>query len=132
MALVFLSDVSTKLNNTLINEKDIYIINDEKSLYGQILYSIDYMMNAGFDIIYFASNENYPYIISLANKVSKIHSSRNITIIDIDSHLIGRNNLVYRLSSAKNIKKLISQYQLKASSIVNEQLIPLDEKVLNY
>lgn len=117
MKCIYLTDVTTNLNQELLEEKNIFEISKGKSLYGQILYSMDTLLNSDFDLVYFASNQEYKKIISLADKVLKIHSSKHILIINIDSDIIGKNNIVYRLTSCNDIYETIKKYKLQSSEL---------------
>lgn len=117
MKCIYLTDVTTNLNQSLLEEANIFEISKGKSLYGQILYSIDTLLNSDFDLVYFASNEEYKKIITLADKVLKIHSTKHILIINIESDFIGKNNIVYRLATSNNIYDTIKEYKLQSSEL---------------
>ncbi len=117
MKQVFLTDVTTNLNKLLLEQENIIEINNSKSLLGQIIYTMDLMLNSNLDIIYFTNKENFNTLISLANKVTKIHSNSQILIIDITSDLIGKNNLVLRLCKDKHYEKIINKYNLHSELV---------------
>jgi len=117
MKYIYLTDVTTKLNQVLLEEENIFEISKVKSFYGQILYSLDTLLNSDFDIVYFTNNKEYKKIITLADKVLKIHSSKRILIINIESDIIGKNNIVYRLVTSNNIYQTIKEYKLQSSEL---------------
>lgn len=117
MKYIYLTDVTTKLNQVLLEEENIFEISKVKSFYGQILYSLDTLLNSDFDIVYFTNNKEYKKIITLADKVLKIHSSKRILIINIESDIIGKNNIVYRLVTSNNIYQTIKEYKLQSNEL---------------
>lgn len=44
---IIFTDTSVKLDETTIKENNIFIINNEKSNLGQIIYTLDLMSNSG-------------------------------------------------------------------------------------
>ena len=47
---IIFTDISVKLDETTIKENNIFIINNEKSNLGQIIYTLDLMSNSGKNI----------------------------------------------------------------------------------
>ena len=56
---IIFTDISVKLDETTIKENNIFIINNEKSNLGQIIYTLDLMSNSGKNIIYLSSKNNF-------------------------------------------------------------------------
>ena len=60
---IIFTDTSVKLDETTIKENNIFIINNEKSNLGQIIYTLDLMSNSGKNIIYLSSKNNFSKLI---------------------------------------------------------------------
>ena len=56
---IIFTDISVKLDETTIKENNIFIINNEKSNLGQIIYTLDLISNSGKNIIYLSSKNNF-------------------------------------------------------------------------
>ena len=79
---IIFTDTSVKLDETTIKENNIFIINNEKSNLGQIIYTLDLMSNSGKNIIYLSSKNNFSKLISFCDKITELHAENNINIIN--------------------------------------------------
>ncbi len=125
MKPIILSDQSTNLNN-----ENIFIINNEKSSLGQIAYSLDLISNGGKDIIYLSSHELFDKISKLANNIVSMHNKNNAIVIDIDSSIISKEELVNEIINSKNVLDTVITKQCKYSFVKMEDLEIANTKAL--
>ena len=125
MKPIILSDQSTNLNN-----ENIFIINNEKSSLGQIAYSLDLISNGGKDIIYLSSHELFDKISKLANNIISMHNKNNAIVIDIDSSIISKEELVNEIINSKNELDTVITKQCKYSFVKMEDLETANTKAL--
>ncbi len=125
MKPIILSDQSTNLNN-----ENIFIINNEKSSLGQIAYSLDLISNGGKDIIYLSSHELFDKISKLANNIVSMHNKNNAIVIDIDSSIISKEELVNEIINSKNVLDTVITKQCKYSFVKMEDLEVANTKAL--
>lgn len=125
MKPIILSDQSTNLNN-----KNIFIVTNEKSSLGQIAYSLDLISNGGKDIIYFSSHELFDKISKLANNIVSMHNKNNAIVIDIDSSIISKEELVNEIINSKNVLDTVITKQCKYSFVKMEDLEIANTKAL--
>lgn len=117
MKPIILSDQSTNLNN-----ENIFIVTNEKSSLGQIAYSLDLISNGGKDIIYLSSHELFDKISKLANNIVSMHNKNNAIVIDIDSSIISKEELVNEIINSKNVLDTVITKQCKYSFVKMEDL----------
>ena len=117
MKPIILSDQSTNLNN-----ENIFIVTNEKSSLGQIAYSLDLISNGGKDIIYLSSHELFDKISKLANNIVSMHNKNNAIVIDIDSSIISKEELVNEIINSKNVLDTVITKQCKYSIVKMEDL----------
>lgn len=129
MKSVFITDQSTNLNKELLNQYNILLIKNAKSLCGQIIYELDQILNANFNIIYLTDDNIYNFVNSISDKLISFHEHQEIKVININSELIGKNNLSLRLVNAKNIDFIINQYNLKQQTHKGELLLTIDSSI---
>ena len=125
MKPIILSDQSTNLNN-----ENIFIVNNEKSSLGQIAYSLDLISNGGKDIIYLSSHELFDKISKLANNIVSMHNKNNAIVIDIDSSIISKEELVNEIINSKNVLDTVITKQCKYSFVKMEDLEVANAKAL--
>lgn len=125
MKPIILSDQSTNLNN-----ENIFIVNNEKSSLGQIAYSLDLISNGGKDIIYLSSHELFDKISKLANNIVSMHNKNNAIVIDIDSSIISKEELVNEIINSKNVLDTVITKQCKYSFVKMEDLEIANTKAL--
>lgn len=125
MKPIILSDQSTNLNN-----ENIFIVTNEKSSLGQIAYSLDLISNGGKDIIYFSSHELFDKISKLANNIVSMHNKNNAIVIDIDSSIISKEELVNEIINSKNVLDTVITKQCKYSFVKMEDLEIANTKAL--
>ena len=125
MKPIILSDQSTNLNN-----ENIFIVTNEKSSLGQIAYSLDLISNGGKDIIYFSSHELFDKISKLANNIVSMHNKNNAIVIDIDSSIISKEELVNEIINSKNVLDRVITKQCKYSFVKMEDLEIANTKAL--
>ena len=125
MKPIILSDQSTNLNN-----ENIFIVTNEKSSLGQIAYSLDLISNGGKDIIYFSSHELFDKISKLANNIVSMHNKNNVIVIDIDSSIISKEELVNEIINSKNVLDTVITKQCKYSFVKMEDLEIANTKAL--
>ena len=125
MKPIILSDQSTNLNN-----ENIFIVNNEKSSLGQIAYSLDLISNGGKDIIYLSSHELFDKINKLANNIVSMHNKNNAIVIDIDSSIISKEELVNEIINSKNVLDTVITKQCKYSFVKMEDLEVANAKAL--
>ena len=107
---LFITDTSTNLSKTLMQQYNISEIPAKVCALGQIMYNLDQYIIKYDEIYYFSSNENYESIISISSKILSLHSGCQITIINIDNGSFGRNNLVLRTILSLNKYNAIETY----------------------
>lgn len=125
MKPIILSDQSTNLNN-----ENIFIVTNEKSSLGQIAYSLDLISNGGKDIIYLSSHELFDKISKLANNIVSMHNKNNTIVIDIDSSIISKEELVNEIINSKNVLDTVITKQCKYSFVKMEDLEVANTKAL--
>lgn len=125
MKPIILSDQSTNLNN-----ENIFIVTNEKSSLGQIAYSLDLISNGGKDIIYLSSHELFDKISKLANNIVSMHNKNNAIVIDIDSSIISKEELVNEIINSKNVLDTVITKQCKYSFVKTEDLEIANTKAL--
>ena len=125
MKPIILSDQSTNLNN-----ENIFIVTNEKSSLGQIAYSLDLISNGGKDIIYLSSHELFDKISKLANNIVSMHNKNNAIVIDIDSSIISKEELVNEIINSKNVLDTVITKQCKYSFVKMEDLEVANTKAL--
>lgn len=125
MIPIILSDQSTNLNN-----ENIFIVTNEKSSLGQIAYSLDLISNGGKDIIYLSSHELFDKISKLANNIVSMHNKNNAIVIDIDSSIISKEELVNEIINSKNVLDTVITKQCKYSFVKMEDLEVANTKAL--
>ncbi|MEI3536308.1 MAG: hypothetical protein V8R16_06150 [Bacilli bacterium] len=125
MKPIILSDQSTNLNN-----ENIFIVTNEKSSLGQIAYSLDLISNGGKDIIYLSSHELFDKISKLANNIVSMHNKNNAIVIDIDSSIISKEELVNEIINSKNVLDTVITKQCKYSFVKMEDLEIANNKAL--
>lgn len=125
MKPIILSDQSTNLNN-----ENIFIVNNEKSSLGQIAYSLDLISNGGKDIIYLSSHELFDKINKLVNNIVSMHNKNNAIVIDIDSSIISKEELVNEIINSKNVLDTVITKQCKYSFVKMEDLEVANAKAL--
>ena len=125
MKPIILSDQSTNLNN-----ENIFIVTNEKSPLGQIAYSLDLISNGGKDIIYLSSHELFDKISKLANNIVSMHNKNNAIVIDIDSSIISKEELVNEIINSKNVLDTVITKQCKYSFVKMEDLEVANTKAL--
>ena len=125
MKPIILSDQSTNLNN-----ENIFIVTNEKSSLGQIAYSLDLISNGGKDIIYLSSHELFDKISKLANNIISMHNKNNAIVIDIDSSIISKEELVNEIINSKNVLDTVITKQCKYSFVKMEDLEVANTKAL--
>ena len=125
MKPIILSDQSTNLNN-----ENIFIVTNEKSSLGQIAYSLDLISNGGKDIIYLSSHELFDKISKLANNIVSMHNKNNAIVIDIDSSIISKEELVNEIINSKNVLDTVFTKQCKYSFVKMEDLEIANTKAL--
>lgn len=125
MKPIILSDQSTNLNN-----ENIFIVTNKKSSLGQIAYSLDLISNGGKDIIYLSSHELFDKISKLANNIVSMHNKNNAIVIDIDSSIISKEELVNEIINSKNVLDTVITKQCKYSFVKMEDLEVANTKAL--
>ena len=125
MKPIILSDQSTNLNN-----ENIFIVTNKKSSLGQIAYSLDLISNGGKDIIYLSSHELFDKISKLANNIVSMHNKNNAIVIDIDSSIISKEELVNEIINSKNVLDTVITKQCKYSFVKMEDLEIANTKAL--
>ena len=125
MKPIILSDQSTNLNN-----ENIFIVNNEKSSLGQIAYSLDLISNGGKDIIYLSSHELFDKINTLVNNIVSMHNKNNAIVVDIDSSIISKEELVNEIINSKNVLDTVITKQCKYSFVKMENLEVANTKAL--
>lgn len=125
MKPIILSDQSTNLNS-----ENIFIVTNEKSSLGQIAYSLDLISNGGKDIIYLSSHELFDKISKLANNIVSMHNKNNAIVIDIDSSIISKEELVNEIINSKNVLDTVITKQCKYSFVKMEDLEIANTKAL--
>ena len=125
MKPIILSDQSTNLNN-----ENIFIVTNEKSSLGQIAYSLDLISNGGKDIIYLSRHELFDKISKLANNIVSMHNKNNAIVIDIDSSIISKEELVNEIINSKNVLDTVITKQCKYSFVKMEDLEIANTKAL--
>ena len=125
MKPIILSDQSTNLNN-----ENIFIVNNEKSSLGQIAYSLDLISNGGKDIIYLSSHELFDKINTLVNNIVSMHNKNNAIVVDIDSSIISKEELVNEIINSKNVLDTVITKQCKYSFVKMENLEVANSKAL--
>lgn len=125
MKPIILSDQSTNLNN-----ENIFIVTNEKSSLGQIAYSLDLISNGGKDIIYLSSHELFDKINKLVNNIVSMHNKNNAIVIDIDSSIISKEELVNEIINSKNVLDTVITKQCKYSFVKMEDLEIANTKAL--
>lgn len=125
MKPIILSDQSTNLNN-----ENIFIVTNAKSSLGQIAYSLDLISNGGKDIIYLSSHELFDKISKLANNIVSMHNKNNAIVIDIDSSIISKEELVNEIINSKNVLDTVITKQCKYSFVKMEDLEIANNKAL--
>ena len=125
MKPIILSDQSTNLNN-----ENIFIVTNEKSSLGQIAYSLDLISNGGKDIIYLSSHELFEKKSKLANNIVSMHNKNNAIVIDIDSSIISKEELVNEIINSKNVLDTVITKQCKYSFVKMEDLEVANTKAL--
>lgn len=125
MKPIILSDQSTNLNN-----ENIFIVTNEKSSLGQIAYSLDLISNGGKDIIYLSSHELFDKISKLANNIVSMHNKNNAIVINIDSSIISKEELVNEIINSKNVLDTVITKQCKYSFVKMEDLEIANTKAL--
>ena len=125
MKPIILSDQSTNLNN-----ENIFIVTNEKSSLGQIAYSLDLISNGGKDIIYLSSHELFDKISKLANNIVSMHNKNIAIVIDIDSSIISKEELVNEIINSKNVLDTVITKQCKYSFVKMEDLEVANTKAL--
>ena len=125
MKPIILSDQSTNLNN-----ENIFIVTNEKSSLGQIAYSLDLISNGGKDIIYLSSHELFDKISKLANNIVSMRNKNNAIVIDIDSSIISKEELVNEIINSKNVLDTVITKQCKYSFVKMEDLEIANTKAL--
>lgn len=118
---IIFSDISVKLDETTIKENNIFIINNEKSNLGQIIYTLDLMSNSGKNIIYLSSKNNFSKLISLCDKITELHAKNSILLIEA-------NNKIFPLLKSKNIIEDLKENNLTYHLSYNENNI----NIINY
>lgn len=119
MKPLFICDTSSSLSKTLIDQYQIYQINISKSFKGQVMYEIDKAINKTTEIIYLSTKEHYDDVNTICQKILNFHQAK-ITLINIDSStLFGKNNLVLRLVSSKNLESDLINYQVEHKELSN-------------
>ena len=113
MNKIYLTDRSTGLCEALFEQNQLYMIKDKNNLFGEIVYCVDRLLAAGFNIVYFTTSSNYNKLSTQFSKMVEIHSNNSIELINIESDLIGKNNVTYKLLSSTKIETVIKKYQLK-------------------
>ena len=117
---IIFTDTSVKLDETTIKENNIFIINNEKSNLGQIIYTLDLMSNLGKNIIYLSSKNNFSKLISFCDKITELHAKNSILLIEANDKIFSllkskniiedlkENNLTYHLSYDENNINIIN------------------------
>ena len=113
MNKIYLTDRSTGLCEALFEQNQLYMIKDNNNLFDEIIYCVDRLLSAGFNIVYLTTSSNYNKLSTQFSKMVEIHLNNYIELINIDSDLIGKNNVTYKLLSSKDTKSVIKKYQLK-------------------
>ena len=107
---LFLTDTSTNLSKTLMQQYNISEIPAKTCALGQIMYNLDKYINNFDEIYYFSSKENYDSIITISNKILSLHAGCHVTIINIDSGNLGKNNLVLKTILSLNKYNALETY----------------------
>lgn len=118
---IIFTDTSVKLDETTIKENNIFIINNEKSNLGQIIYTLDLMSNSGKNIIYLSSKNNFSKLISFCDKITELHAKNSILLIEA-------NNKIFSLLKSKNIIEDLKENNLTYHLSYNENNI----NIINY
>ncbi len=118
---IIFTDTSVKLDETTIKENNIFIINNEKSNLGQIIYTLDLMSNSGKNIIYLSSKNNFSKLISFCDKITELHAKNSILLIEA-------NDKIFSLLKSKNIIKDLKENNLTYHLSYNENNI----NIINY
>lgn len=118
---IIFTDTSVKLDETTIKENNIFIINNEKSNLGQIIYTLDLMSNSGKNIIYLSSKNNFSKLISFCDKITELHAKNSILLIEA-------NDKIFSLLKSKNIIEDLKENNLTYHLSYNENNI----NIINY
>lgn len=118
---IIFTDTSVKLDETTIKENNIFIINNEKSNLGQIIYTLDLMSNSGKNIIYLSSKNNFSKLISFCDKITELHAKNSILLIEA-------NNKIFSLLKSKNIIEDLKENNLTYHLSYDENNI----NIINY
>ena len=118
---IIFTDTSVKLDETTIKENNIFIINNEKSNLGQIIYTLDLMSNLGKNIIYLSSKNNFSKLISFCDKITELHAKNSILLIEA-------NDKIFSLLKSKNIIEDLKENNLTYHLSYNENNI----NIINY
>lgn len=110
MKSIVLTDKTTALAQALIEQKNIFVIETGASPIGEILYTIDRLASAGFDILYLSSASGFQTIVRLCRRIGNIHPAQTFRIIDVESASIGKNNFALRLLRSQDIAETVRMY----------------------
>lgn len=111
MKPIILTDKSCQLTQSQIDNKDIFVINSDKSALGQIVYTLDILSSTGTDIIYLSSHEFYKSVILACEKIASMHSKNAIIVIDTESSSLTQEELIKNVVSSKNIIDTLTSSQ---------------------
>ena len=115
MKKIYLTDHTTGLCETLFEQNQLLIINDQDDLFDEIIYCVDYLLTLGFNIVYLSTSSNYNKLSTQLSKIIETYMNLSIELIDIDSDLIGKNNVTYKLLTTNNTEEIIEKYNLKST-----------------
>ena len=122
MKTIILTDGSTNLDRVLFEQYEFYLVENERSPFGQIIYSVDKLLSAGFNIIYLTNSLLYDKLACQFDKMSDIHSNNFIKLVNIDSALVGKNNIALKILTSTDLEKTLKTYKLQSESFIGETM----------
>jgi hypothetical protein len=113
MKTIIITDQTTNLHNTLIEQYPLHVINNTKSQINQVINSIDKLLSAGYDVIYLSDSKLYKVLSLKFESICNMYPNSQITIINLDSIWINKNNLAIRILESECVENIILKYNLK-------------------
>ena len=113
MKTIIITDQTTNLHNTLIEQYPLHVINNTKSQINQVINSVDKLLSAGYDVIYLSDSKLYKVLSLKFESICNMYPNSQITIINLDSIWINKNNLAIRILESECVENIIFKYNLK-------------------
>ena len=116
MKTIIITDQTTNLHSTLMEQYPLHVINNTKSQVDQVIYSIDKLLSAGYDVVYLSDSKLFKVLSLKFERICNMYPNSQITIINLDTMWVNKNHLALRILESECVEEVILKFNLKSKT----------------